>query len=161
MASPHVAGVAALTRQAHPTWTVEDIKAAIVNTGDPAQVAGYRTSRGGTGLVQPQKSTTTQVVARASGDEFAVSVNFGYEELLADYSKTREITLKNNGATAATFGVAQCERDHEHGAHRRAERVVGDRPRRWDGHGQRDAERRRLGGRRRRARGSPSARSPA
>ena len=107
MASPHVAGVAALTRQAHPTWSVEDIKAAIVNTGDPAQVVGYRTSRGGTGLVQPQKSTTTQVVARASGDEFAVSVNFGYEELLANYSKTREITLKNNGATAATFGVAQ------------------------------------------------------
>ncbi len=107
MASPHVAGVAALTRQAHPTWTVEDIKAAIVNTGDPVQVVGYRTSRGGTGLVQPQKSTTTQVVARASGDEFAVSVNFGYEELLADYSKTREITLKNNGSTAATFGVAQ------------------------------------------------------
>jgi len=107
MASPHVAGVAALTRQAHPTWTVEDIKASIVNTGDPAQVVGYRTSRGGTGLVQPQKSTTTQVVARASGDEFAVSVNFGYEELLADYSKTREITLKNNGATPATFGVAQ------------------------------------------------------
>ena len=33
MASPHVAGVAALTRQAHPTWKVEDIKAAIVNTG--------------------------------------------------------------------------------------------------------------------------------
>ena len=107
MASPHVAGVAALTRQAHPTWTVEDIKAAILNTGDPAQVANYRTSRGGTGLVQPQKSTTTQVVARASGDEFAISVNFGYEELLANYSKTREITLKNNGATAATFGVAQ------------------------------------------------------
>ena len=107
MASPHVAGVAALTRQAHLTWSVEDIKAAIVNTGDPAGVVGYRTSRGGTGLVQPQKSTTTQVVARASGDEFAVSVNFGYEELLADYSKTREITLKNNGATPATFGVAQ------------------------------------------------------
>ena len=46
-------------------------------------------------------------MARASGDEFAVSVNFGYEELLANYSKTREITLKNNGATAATFAVAQ------------------------------------------------------
>ena len=107
MASPHVAGVAALTRQAHPTWSVEDIKASIVNTGDPSGVVGYRTSRGGTGLVQPQKSTTTQVVARASGDEFAVSVNFGYTELLADYSQTRAITLKNNGAAAASFTVAQ------------------------------------------------------
>jgi minor extracellular serine protease Vpr len=107
MASPHVAGVAALTRQAHPTFTVEDIKASIVNTGDPAGVVGYRTSRGGTGLVQPQKSTTTQVVARASGDQFAVSVNFGYTELLADYTQTREITLKNYGGSAASFSVAQ------------------------------------------------------
>ena len=148
MASPHVAGVAALTRQAHPTWSVEDIKAAIVNTGDPAQVTGYRTSRGGTGLVQPQKSTTTQVVARASGDEFAVSVNFGYEELLANYSKTREITLKNNGATAATFGVAQANATTSTAHSVVPERAVGDRPRRWDGHGQRDAERRRVGSRR-------------
>ena len=107
MASPHVAGVAALTRQAHPTWSVEHIKAAIVNTGDPSQVVGHRISRGGTGLVQPQESTTTQVVAKASGDEFAISVNYGYEELLANYSKTREITLTNNGAAAATFNVAQ------------------------------------------------------
>ena len=34
-----VAGVAALTREAHPNWSVEQIKAAIVNTGDPAKVA--------------------------------------------------------------------------------------------------------------------------
>ena len=75
MASPHVAGVAALTRQAHPTWSVEDIKAAIMNTGDPSQVTvhGYRISRGGTGLVQPAKSTATQVVALASSDRFAIS----------------------------------------------------------------------------------------
>src|SRR5207302_8380375 len=65
MSSPHVAGVAALTRQAHPTWTVEDIKAAIVNTGRPSGVLGYRTSRGGTGLAQPAGSTATQVVALA------------------------------------------------------------------------------------------------
>jgi subtilisin family serine protease len=107
MASPHVAGVAALTRQAHPSWTVEDIKAAIVNTGDPAQVTDYRTSRGGTGLVQPAKSTATQVVAAANGDPFAVSVNLGFEELKNSYSKTRTIKLRNNGSSAATFNVAQ------------------------------------------------------
>jgi subtilisin family serine protease len=45
MASPHVAGVAALTRQAHPSWTVEDIKAAIVNTGDPSQWVRRRSVR--------------------------------------------------------------------------------------------------------------------
>ena len=55
MASPHVAGVAALVRQAHPTWSAEQIKAAIVNTGDPSQVANHRISRGGSGLVQPSE----------------------------------------------------------------------------------------------------------
>jgi hypothetical protein len=106
MASPHVAGVAALTRQAHPTWSVEDIKAAITNTGDPSQVVSYRTSRGGTGLVQPAKSTATQVVAKADGDPFAISVNYGFKELLTNFSEERQITLWNHGASDATFGVA-------------------------------------------------------
>src|SRR5207245_4727115 len=47
MAAPHVTGSAALTRQAHPSWKVEDIKAAIVGTADPAGVAGYSTRIGG------------------------------------------------------------------------------------------------------------------
>ena len=34
MSAPHVAGVAALTRQAHPKWKAEQIKAAIVAWGD-------------------------------------------------------------------------------------------------------------------------------
>src|SRR5207244_3158394 len=33
MATPHVAGIAALVREAHPSWTVAEVKAAILNTG--------------------------------------------------------------------------------------------------------------------------------
>src|SRR5207302_4137174 len=73
MSSPHVAGVAALTRQAHPAWKVEDIKAAIVNTGRASGVLGYGTSLGGTGLVQPASSTATQGVARTEGQKFGAS----------------------------------------------------------------------------------------
>jgi subtilisin family serine protease len=106
MASPHVAGVAALTRQAHPSWSVEDIKAAIVNTGSPASIVGYRTSRAGTGLVQPAGSTASQVVALASDEKFTASLNFGFAELTKDYTQTKTIKLRNNGSTPATFNVA-------------------------------------------------------
>ena len=40
MASPHVAGAAALLKQRHPTWTVAQIKSALESTGDPVHPAG-------------------------------------------------------------------------------------------------------------------------
>ena len=107
MASPHVAGVAALTRQVRPTWTVADIKAAIVNTGIPSGIVNYKTSNVGTGFVQPQKSTVSQVVAHTDDGDFAVALSYGFAELLNDFSNKKTIRLKNNGSVAATFNVAQ------------------------------------------------------
>jgi minor extracellular serine protease Vpr len=107
MASPHVAGVAALTRQAHPTWKVGDIKAAIVNTGRPSGVFGYKTRVGGTGLVQPASSTATQVVARTEGQRFGASLNFGFKDLRENFHRTKDISLRNNGSSDAIFNVAQ------------------------------------------------------
>jgi hypothetical protein len=40
MASPHVAGSAALLRERHPTWTVPQIKSALASTGDPVKGPG-------------------------------------------------------------------------------------------------------------------------
>ena len=108
MSSPHVAGVAALVRQGHPGWSVEHIKAAIVNTGNPSAIGGtapYRTSRGGTGLVQPFNAVNTWTVA--VGDKGTSTLNFGFDELKDDFSKTRQIKLRNLGSSAATFNVAQ------------------------------------------------------
>ena len=52
MASPHVAGAAALLRQRHPAWTVEQLKSALVQSGidsvaDRGRAAGPRFQGGG------------------------------------------------------------------------------------------------------------------
>src|SRR5207244_9665359 len=83
MSSPHVAGVPALVKQAHPTWNqVQEWKAAIVNTGSPSAIGGitpYRTSRGGTGLVQPIPAVNTNVTALC--DTATSTLNFRLSEL--------------------------------------------------------------------------------
>ena len=45
MASPHVAGGAALLMQRHPTWTPAQIKSALVSTGDPVWTDGDAQAR--------------------------------------------------------------------------------------------------------------------
>jgi hypothetical protein len=112
MASPHAAGVAVLTRQAHPRkssqslrWNVREWKAAIINTADPAGVLGYKTSRGGSGLVQPALSTKTQAVA-FSEKGLGVSLNFGYAELKEDFSKTLTLKIENLSPHSGTFNIS-------------------------------------------------------
>jgi minor extracellular serine protease Vpr len=121
MASPHVAGVAALVKQAHPSWNqVQEWKAAIVNTGNPSAIGGtasYRTSRGGTGLVQPVAAVNTNVIALGvqltkDGDVLPANtgmstLNFGFSELNANFSQLQKIRLRNKGSLQATFNIAQ------------------------------------------------------
>jgi subtilisin family serine protease len=119
MASPHVAGVAALVRQAHPDWTTEEVKAAIVNTGNPGGMAAgtYRVTRAGTGLVSPGAAIATDVVAL--GDVIAAdpsvgaaqfqtsNLSFGFAELGANFSGARSITIRNYGATPVELTPSQ------------------------------------------------------
>jgi subtilisin family serine protease len=41
MATPHVAGLAALLKAAHPTWTAKQLRARIEATADDKGIAGY------------------------------------------------------------------------------------------------------------------------
>ena len=104
MAAPHTTGMAALVRQAHPTWNnVKYLKAAIENTAVPSGVAGYTTRVAGTGLIQAPGATQTQVVALGNGG--TASVNFGYSELASNYQDSKAITLRNFSNSAASFDV--------------------------------------------------------
>jgi subtilisin family serine protease len=102
MASPHVAGVAALVKQANPTWPVADLRAAVVQTASPTMMQDYSPRNEGAGLVQAQFATATQAVARVPDE----SVSFGYADLLSDFSATRQVTVHNASPKAVQFNIA-------------------------------------------------------
>jgi len=105
MAAPHVAGVAALARQAHPGWSSQEIAASLVNTADPDKVGGYDPTRAG-GLIDPVEAVGSSVVAYGdSSDVNGVTVreaglSFGYAESATSFEATRKVTLVNKGTEA-------------------------------------------------------------
>ena len=103
MATPHVAGSAALTIQAHPTWTAAEISNAVVNTADSSKLVGYNATQGGNGLVQPFPATRTLVTAR--GSDGSSTLNFGVAEFSVNYSGSSTLTLQNHG-DGASFTVS-------------------------------------------------------
>src|SRR5262249_8708621 len=60
MSTPHISGVSALVRQAHPGWSELAQRAAITQTSDPFQMVGYSARLSGNGVVQPFPATNTQ-----------------------------------------------------------------------------------------------------
>lgn len=102
MASPHVAGVAALMVQAHPDWTPEQIKAALMNTAvDLAD--GSPIPRQGAGRIRADKAVDTPVVA--VGEEIAVSLSEFFAAGTNQHVIERTVTLHNFSNVARTFTV--------------------------------------------------------
>ncbi|MCK9687427.1 S8 family peptidase [Scleromatobacter humisilvae] len=101
MATPGVAGVAALAKQAHPTWSQADLRAAIVQTASPSMMLDLLERNEGAGLVQALGATTTQAVVRTADE----SASFGFADLLADFSGTKTLTLHNTGPKAVQFNI--------------------------------------------------------
>ena len=98
MAAPHVAGGAALLRQRHPTWTVEQVKSALVQTGIPVEDQGdVQPVREGGGLVDLQKADAPLV--------FTTPTNLSFGHLRRGASITRTIQLQDAGGGPAPWVV--------------------------------------------------------
>jgi len=104
MATPHVAGSAALAIQAHPRWEADEVATAVVNTADASQLSGYSPQLGGNGLVQPFPATETSVIART--ERGAPNLSFGVAEFTSNFSGDGEITVENHGSSSTSFTIS-------------------------------------------------------
>ncbi len=106
MSSPAVAGVAALVKQAHPTWGSVKIKSAIVGTATTSttKIVGYDMRLAGAGVVDPLRAVKTVAFATTPG---AIStVTFGYDQLKGSHRESREIYLHNTSGSSITYNLS-------------------------------------------------------
>ena len=96
MAAPHVAAAAALLKERHPTWTVAQIKSALVQTGDP--VVNVLVTRDGGGVVDLPRADVPLLFASPTGLSFGALANGAIV--------SRTITLTDAGGGQGDWAVA-------------------------------------------------------
>ncbi len=114
MSSPHVAGIGALVRQAHPDWTVEEVKAAVMNTagGDVTSGDDHTTGlpeapmRVGTGRVDALSAVGTDLLAMVEDDRGSVGVSFGPVEAAHQVWRTKTVEIVNKSAQRRSVNVS-------------------------------------------------------
>lgn len=105
MATPHVSGVAALTREAHPGWSEPQWRAAVVETADPGKLTDFDPRIEGQGLVQPVGATRTHAVVLANDNPTGDTASFGFAEFTRDYHSSQTLQVLNDGEEPITFNV--------------------------------------------------------
>ena len=114
MATPLVAGAAALTLEAHPGWTDPSTRAglaraALISTADVNEDAHgareFDPFRIGAGVVDAgAAAAATALLTTSDGtDELA----FGYQPLAGAWTATKTFTVRNDGAASETYDVRQ------------------------------------------------------
>lgn len=115
MASPHVAGEAALVRGAHSGYSVEEVKAAIMNTATQDVFVGpshtgavYGPERVGSGRVKVDQAVATNTLAYVKDDPGSVSVSFGPVAVTAATTVlTKTVKVVNKRPTSsASYTIA-------------------------------------------------------
>jgi len=104
MATPHVAGAAALLKERHPTWTVEQIKSALESTGDPVHVPGTLTevqsTREGGGRIDIPRADNPLIFTDPTG------LSFGLVKRSTTVTRQLSIADAGGGPAPWTVGVA-------------------------------------------------------
>lgn len=112
MASPHVAGAAALMRQLHPAWSVEQIKALLMNSAAADLYTGfdrtgqrYGPARVGAGRLHLPAAVATETLAYSAERPGFVSAAFGTVPVITGTTTTRtqQVRVVNTGAVEQSY----------------------------------------------------------
>ena len=103
-ASPQVAGIAALVREANPTWSAHQVKAVLMSTAAPGRITGFDSLRVGTGLVQPRRATVARTYAWTS--DRLNSLKFGKNQLTGGYAERRTFQITNRTNRSVTYDLS-------------------------------------------------------
>jgi subtilisin family serine protease len=106
MATPHVAGGAALLLQRHPTWTVQEVKSALVSTGAPVHPVSHTGEvsvlREGGGRIDLVRADQPLIFTNPS------SLSWGL--VGRGFSSTKQLSTSDAGGGSAPWSVSVSSR---------------------------------------------------
>ncbi|MFE4712769.1 S8 family serine peptidase [Paenibacillus sp. NPDC056722] len=113
MATPHVAGLALLIKQAHPTWSPFDVRAALANTAEPNE--DYSVYQQGAGRVNVENAILTPALLQALEPITILDKNYNPQNVInynssaafgviqPGSSAVKNLQLKNTGNQALSY----------------------------------------------------------
>ncbi|MCX5394914.1 S8 family serine peptidase [Streptomyces sp. NBC_00094] len=99
MATPHVAGAAAILKQRHPEWKSAELKGALTAS---AQGGAYTAFQQGTGRVQLDKALTQSVIADSGSLNYGVAL-WPHTD---DKPLTKKVVYRNLGTSDVTLDLS-------------------------------------------------------
>lgn len=116
MATPHIAGIAALVKQANPEWNAFDVKVALSNTAKILDTTKYDVFAQGAGRVNAYAAAHPEILAYAQDTAIADStgeivenlkgtITFGPRSLDQDLSVTKQVQVKDFTGNGGTYAV--------------------------------------------------------
>lgn len=106
MAAPHVAGAAALILEKHPTWTPEEVKAAIVSSANPVLAHDSNEEEtqyphvlsAGVGRIDVKRAIESTILPSPAALSFGLLMKHG-----EPFTAVRTVRLTNRGSEAETL----------------------------------------------------------